>query len=407
MAFIVLNEDQIALLTEEQKKQYENELDIYNERAAFVERIKILEDIKIPLHEPKFQYINVIDEIPEKDFDKPECKMKTRNQMSQIKLSDISFSGVESLCIILPEHSKRANIEIEHIKKIEATPLELPKVAKIKSAVQSFEQVESEAPILPNVKRIATELFVNFEKALPDIVIQPINILNINISDMSSISFTELKVENFILPEVMIAFDDIKDFDRIEQTSLKLPNIIKPNIDIKVEKVKPIQTVLPEWSNIEVVDYVFDKIKLSNPKLPTILKPTVIKEKRTFAKYSVANLPITNPCKTELKSFRKPGYKEVELPAVVMISDLKFDLKPLNKQKSKHTQLSVIEKVDIVDKVFKFVERPEIQTTIVPALIAPIRTFTKTESKVKGLPNKKIINIPDAYEKMTELLYEK
>lgn len=432
MAFMVLNEEQIALLTEEQKKQYENELDIYNERTAFVERIKILEDTEIPSYEPKFQYITVIDEIPEKDFDKPEYKMKACNSITKIELNEASFSGVEPICMVLPQHLKRANIEVEHIKKIEATQSELPKVEKIKSTVQLFEQVESKPPILPNVIKMATESFVNFEKTFPDILIEPTNILNINISDMSSISFTEPKVENFILPQVMIAFDSIKGVDKIEQASLKLPNIIKPNVDMEVEKVKPIQAVLPELSNIEVVDVVFDKMKLSNTELPTVLKPIVVDYKRTLAKHSVDNLPVINPFKTELKLFKKPEYKktqlpvieigklkpelklfkkpeykETELPAIRTINDLELDLKPLKKQEHKNTQLPVIEKVNIVDKMFKSVERPKLQTTMIPNLVAPIKIFTKTERKVKELPNKKIINIPDAYAKMAKLLYEK
>ena len=40
MAFRVLKEEELSLLTGQQREQYERELDIYQKRAAFVEQIE-------------------------------------------------------------------------------------------------------------------------------------------------------------------------------------------------------------------------------------------------------------------------------------------------------------------------------------------------------------------------------
>jgi len=48
MAFRILSEEEVSLLDEEQRKQYEKELRIYRQRAAFVEQIEAYEKVRIP-----------------------------------------------------------------------------------------------------------------------------------------------------------------------------------------------------------------------------------------------------------------------------------------------------------------------------------------------------------------------
>ena len=43
MAFKILTEDEIKLLTDKQRIQYENQLAIYNERVKFVEQLEKLD----------------------------------------------------------------------------------------------------------------------------------------------------------------------------------------------------------------------------------------------------------------------------------------------------------------------------------------------------------------------------
>ena len=47
MAFKILNEEELSLLTDEQIACYQKELDIYKQREAFVEKLTKLENAEI------------------------------------------------------------------------------------------------------------------------------------------------------------------------------------------------------------------------------------------------------------------------------------------------------------------------------------------------------------------------
>ena len=56
MAFRVLKEEELSLLTGQQREQYERELDIYQKRAAFVEQIERYEGTEIKPFRPKLDF---------------------------------------------------------------------------------------------------------------------------------------------------------------------------------------------------------------------------------------------------------------------------------------------------------------------------------------------------------------
>ena len=81
MAFKELTKEEIENLTERQKKLYFDELNLYKERCAFIDKIEQLENVKLPKIKP--DYIR-LKKIQLKVLDKIEIKN------SKVKLVDVS-----------------------------------------------------------------------------------------------------------------------------------------------------------------------------------------------------------------------------------------------------------------------------------------------------------------------------
>ena len=61
MAFRVLSESEVNTLSERQKKLYLEELELYQERCAFVDRIEELENVHYPEIRPKYVFLSRIE----------------------------------------------------------------------------------------------------------------------------------------------------------------------------------------------------------------------------------------------------------------------------------------------------------------------------------------------------------
>ncbi len=123
MAFIELTEDEIAVLSETEKRQYDRQLRLHRERIAFVEKLEKIESANYQYQKPKIKRIN-----PVRRIDLPKYKA----------ISDVK--------ITLPEHlMKRRDIKAKQeaqqtlIKKIserivgEYRISQIPELDKIKS----------------------------------------------------------------------------------------------------------------------------------------------------------------------------------------------------------------------------------------------------------------------------------
>ena len=64
MAFKILNDEEISLLTDEQVECYQKELKIYKQREAFVEKLTKLENAEIKPYKPNLKSIDIIRERP-------------------------------------------------------------------------------------------------------------------------------------------------------------------------------------------------------------------------------------------------------------------------------------------------------------------------------------------------------
>lgn len=70
MAFKVLSQSELDLLTENQRNDYEKRFAIYHDRVKFIEQIEKFEEAEIKPYEPKLSKIPTLKKAPKKEFKK-------------------------------------------------------------------------------------------------------------------------------------------------------------------------------------------------------------------------------------------------------------------------------------------------------------------------------------------------
>ena len=88
MAFRILNEEELSLLTDEQAEYYQKELEIYKQREAFVEKLTKLENAEIKPYNPNMKSIDIIREIEFAPFISPERQKLSLKPMQKPELPD-------------------------------------------------------------------------------------------------------------------------------------------------------------------------------------------------------------------------------------------------------------------------------------------------------------------------------
>ena len=419
MAFRVLNEDELALLTEHQTRQYENELHRFRERSAFVMRMEQLENAEIPPYEPRLQQIAQIGGIPQKEFLKSEYTVEMGSPVAKPEPVIPALAVLEEVYAVLPEHTKAATVEIDYIK-VETNPSKLPEVIKPAPAERQWTPIESmelvlAAPVSPN----APEVF-----------------------------FVMQKNPKVILPEAAVELAEIKPYEKVEQTHIQLPDIGKPDVAVNAQKIEPAIAALPNGKNPEPVNVEFVKPEIEDAKLPTVNKPDVAVPAYQPVAYTASDMPsVTKPqvrqkayetreyTRTKLPPVDKPQtnqkpykaceYKSAKLPLICkpQIRKKTYEAQKCTRMKLPamdkihmaevtyqpageytRTKLPAMNKIHMAEVAYKPVKRTDAAVTAPEVSITTVKPFSAVDGSAKGLPERIDVDIPNARERLRELL---
>lgn len=419
MAFRVLNEDELALLTEHQIRQYENELHRFRERSAFVMRMEQLENAEIPAYEPRLQQIALIDGILQKEFLKSEYTVEMGAPVAKPEPVIPALAVLEEVHAVLPEHTKAATVEIDYIK-VETNPSKLPKVIKPAPAERQWMPIERMEPVLA-------------ERVSPNV---------------PEVSFSMQKNPKVVLPETAVALAEVKPYKKVEQTQIQLPDMDKPDLTVKVQKIEPAIAVLPKGKNPGPVSVEFFKPEIEDPKLPIIGKPDVavpayhpvaytasdmpsvtklqVRQKAYEAReYTRTKLPPVDKPQTHQKPYRACEYKCAKLPSICKpqirkktyeaqkytrmklpdmdkINMAEVTYKPIREYT--RTKLPAMNKIHMAEAAYKPVKRADAAVTAPEVSITIAKPFSAVDGSAKGLPGRIDVDIPNARERLRELL---
>lgn len=340
----VLEEEQRALLTEEQIQQYEKALALYQERSAFVERLADLESVEIPTYQPRLQEISMLGEIPENNYIAPEYIVKKYVPASGPRPEFHAYAFHASGSAELPKCRKPAKVQLNYDPKVETVRPEMPKAVNIETISVIFASAEKKQPCLPEIA--------------------PPNVFEI--------SFEEPGRAEAVLPEVEIACPNRKEYKKPDLTPDKVPAVEKPDYIVRSRKAGPVCAVLPELPGIRPSGTEYRKPEISETEIPKVLKPNVSDYEFVPAEYSVRDLPQVRMPET---GFVQSGAGEI------------------NSQKP---ELPVPEKISPANVAFRSVEMPEPKIKKTPVSVIRVRPFVKAESSAKELPEPAAVKIPMA-----------
>ncbi len=345
MAFQILSNKELELLTENQRESYERELAIYSERVKFVEQMERLENTVITPYELELAAIPVICEIPQEEFVEPEYVLAPIAPIVKPELDVPVFDFGGPVTAVRPEHVKITNIPAGCMKKLERDKPILPIVFKAAAPANSFTKVEQQRPTLPECVKISIpdNTFHISERTSPNL---PLAVKSQNMEelcytpitiDSSAITVNNpqltmpvMEVPDFtapeyavsILPKPEVEIPKIGVMDSPEVEAPVLPNVIVlKQMDVSFRKTGEIKAELPETFDMPNIRVSFGKPDIQQTKLPTVLKAEIPTKEFTAAEHTASELPMVSIPKSGVAVFTapelpKPTVQKAVKPAV-------------------------------------------------------------------------------------------
>lgn len=375
MAFKILSSNEIELLAENQRKSYEEELAVYNERVKFVEQMEKFENTVIAPYEPKLVNILDVGKAPEKTYSNPAyvVKMADLTVKSVPEIATVNFD--EPVAAVVPKYSKIKNVPIEHIKKVEQNRPILPQAGKVAAPVSTFVKSEPQAFVLPErVKTIVpSKISKKIEHARPDLptAVKP--------KSFAKLAFAPVHVDNNAIKanchNVRLSAVNLPALTLPEKAQPILPKLLVTSPEVKAFEV-PEQAVpvLPRAIIPDKVSASFSKPNVQHAKLPITQKAVIPTRKFVKSEYVLSDLPTAIIPKAGVQSYIAPQIQKSDLPTFVkpVVTSRPY-IKP------------------IVNSTLK-IEYP-------PININYVKPLKKISSKISNLPRVNAVVIPDAYAK--------
>lgn len=376
MAFKILNDEEISLLTDEQVECYQKELKIYKQREAFVEKLTKLENEEIKPYKPNLKSIDIIREIEFAPFISPERKRLNMKPMQKPELPDD----------LIGKASEKINIS-EVIKSNAVLKEQIGFNHKLFSKVNNFKCYEQKQYILPEFSKpvIPDATFTKLENVLSN----PVQIKKP----------AELKLQSFIAP-----VKNNVTLSKVAMPEFKAGVFVKPEapkLDFAVN-AKP-ETVIKPFEKPEFTLKAFLKVQKVNVNMPTFRQPErnkpniSVNVKSDFKigafkipEIAVADLPQIRKAEVEIGSFQPPVQPKLDIK-LNFVSDV--EVKAFEKPEFEAVKLPMIRKPDVSRIEFHAPEKRELKLSAIAKPSINVKPFKKPQDIKTELPEFPKVNI--------------
>lgn len=376
MAFKILNDEEISLLTDEQVECYQKELKIYKQREDFVEKLTKLENAEIKPYKPNLKSIDIIREIEFAPFISPERKRLNMKPMQKPELPDD----------LIGKASEKINIS-EVIKSNAVLKEQIGFNHKLFSKANNFKCYEQKQYILPEFSKpvIPDATFTKLENVLSN----PVQIKKP----------AELKLQSFIAP-----VKNNVTLSKLAMPEFKAGVFVKPEapkLDFAVN-AKP-ETVIKPFEKPEFTLKAFLKVQKVNVNMPTFRqpernKPNISVNVRSDFKIgafkipeiAVADLPQIRKAEVEIGSFQPPVQPKLDIK-LIFVSDV--EVKAFEKPEFEAVKLPMIRKPDVSRIEFHAPEKRELKLSAIAKPSINVKPFKKPQDIKTELPEFPKVNI--------------
>lgn len=316
MAFTILSEEELSLLDDGQRVQYERQLKLYQQRVAFVERMEALEGVQIKPYEPQLKPICVINPLNVRTVKKQKSNAVICEPIKTPNLQVKSYQKVEQITPALPSKPKRVDVHTEYIQKSQIKASILPELTKPKEVRASFVRSQMKvkgkslpAIVMPKMKMRTIAIPAKKQPNLPDVPTYAADVR----------AFVKPQTYRTELLDVPAYAADVRAFVKPQTYRTELPFIVKPEVGADSYKgIRPVQINLPnisagsDWDKVEFV-----KPEQKNLDLPRVETSSVNIRSTSRVERTVPNLPKVKIADIYLKNIKKPEYVLSELPDVM------------------------------------------------------------------------------------------
>lgn len=376
MAFKILNDEEISLLTDEQVECYQKELEIYKQREDFVEKLTKLENAEIKPYKPNLKSIDIIREIEFAHFISPERKRLNMKPMQKPELPDD----------LIGKASEKINIS-EVIKSNAVLKEQIGFNHKLFSKANNFKCYEQKQYILPEFSKpvIPDATFTKLENVLSN----PVQIKKP----------AELKLQSFIAP-----VKNNVTLSKVAMPEFKAGVFVKPEapkLDFAVN-AKP-ETVIKPFEKPEFTLKAFLEVQKVNVNMPTFRqlernKPNISVNVRSDFKIgafkipeiAVADLPQIRKAEVEIGSFQPPVQPKLDIK-LNFVSDV--EVKAFEKPEFEAVKLPMIRKPDVSRIEFHAPEKRELKLSAIAKPSINVKPFKKPQDIKTELPEFPKVNI--------------
>lgn len=373
MAFKILSEEERSLLTADQLAHYEKELDIYKQRAAFVEKMTELEKAEIKPYKPALKPVGVIKKLEISSFTKPERKQLDFKSTAKPRISQnllgkavrkIDASEFVKSDISFKETIRRnfnnnfaLTFEKNKFKIYEQKQYTLPTFSK---------------PVMPDIS------FTKLENVLSESV-QVKKPAAFNLKPFTAPANTEIVLSKISKPDIKIGA-----FIKPESPKLDIEVDLKPETVVKAfEKPKFALAAIPEISKATVKRSVFRQPERIKQEISVKLKAAISVKSFEMPETAVTDMPQMQKTKTEFGVFLPPLQPKLDIALNAVPN---FEVKSFEKPELATIDLPEINRAEAVHISFRAPERRKLNLEIGVKSDIKIKSFEKTQSVRADIP---------------------
>lgn len=361
MAFKILNNEELSLLDDSQRVQYERNLERHQQRIAFVEKMEALENTYIEPYQPELAPITVVNEFEVKPFKREKYTVNINEKVEKPELNISALKKIDRNNPIIPLVPECTNFSMNHINKIEKKEKEqmnIPIVRNPRSVVSVFRPLKWQCVSMPEVSNPTIKRDLSMKELKNNLLYNPVNMPKVMMADINIDPVNILKREQVDLPEIAICTIAAAKYTKPEKCNPKLPEV-----------------------NIQRVNICYSgKVKSNEPTLPEIS--------------AFSSLPQV--------TFYKPEYKNPVLPQISNV-----EIKPRNyrKVKADKPEIPNISDVRIVRRNFQKPESVPINIITPTVVNLKVKTYVNSKGNISELPKVPIREAPNAYDKLKDLFF--
>lgn len=370
MAFKILSEKDLELLTDSQREQYNEALEIHREREKFVEQLEKMENIRIEPYQPSLAPIPAIRKAPEKHFVKKEHEVRGVNAFPRPVAKVRQVKAAPVAAPVVPKIEKAAAVRVKPVRKEEVTADAVPVHEAVRIPRMDITMPEPVQPQLHAAAKIRVPTAKSVEKMPVQVRVEAG--LKPKFKNFETFTFDRIKAKPWAVSAAPVSVR-VPAAPVNASTQPKLPHAAVSFPAAKQYHIPAAEAVkLPETAPVRCSAATYTKPEIA--PVPAVCISVPVIPQRSHKAVSPVRPQIPAAVRSVVKA---PDYSAPEIRAAVDTG---------------HTQ-----PVRVPGRTFTPFTGTTPEVAVPTPVHAPKKVFKKVEDNIKPLPETVSVTLPDPH----------